>query len=132
MTASAPVVVLIADDDPADPMLAVAFQQAMNYHTTLTALQYRPSADDSVLATRERWLFERLAFYQRQYPDLHASGESVDAPAQVTSQSRSAVVTIVGRRWLARHRRWQQQSLGGAGRLAVVSPPIHKGQTNDD
>lgn len=122
MTSIAPVVVLIADDDPADPMLSLAFQQANNHHTAVTALQYRPDADGRGLATRERWLFDRLAFYQRQYPDLYAVAESIDRPAQVTARSQSALVTIVGQRWLARHRRWQrQQSANRTSPLAIVS-----------
>jgi hypothetical protein len=122
MTSSAAsVVVVIAEDDPAEPMLSLAFAQARDRGAAVNALQCWSGTPDRALADRERWLFNRLAFYQEQYPDLYATAEPIGDPAQLASRSRSAVVTIVGQRWLSRHRQWQRQRQQGGRRTAALT-----------
>jgi hypothetical protein len=124
MTASsAAVIALIADDDPADPILAVAFQQARDHGAPVYALQYWPTVSDGALAQRERSLFERLAFYQQRYPDLYTTAETVDDTTQVTARTRSACLTVIGQAWLRHHRGWHREQAGSD--LTVVAQRAH-------
>jgi len=122
-SASAPVLVLIADDDPVDPLLSVAFREANHCSAGVNALRYWPGSPTRALADRERWLFERLASYQEQYPDLYTTTEPVSDPSQITSKSKSARLTIVGERWLGRHHVWHREQLASqVGAFTVVAP----------
>jgi hypothetical protein len=122
-SSSAPVIALIADDDPADPILAVAFQQARDHRAPVNALQYWPALSDSALAQRERALFERLAVYQQQYPDLYTTAETVEDTTQVTARARSACLTVIGQAWLRHHRGWHREQAGSD--LTVVAQHAH-------
>jgi hypothetical protein len=126
MTApSAPVLAVIADDDPADPILSVAFQQAHDHGAPVAALQFFPAADDRSIASRERWLFERLAVFQEQYPDLYTTGETVHDTSQVTIRAHSACLTVIGQAWLAHHRRWERAQHETGSELAVAAQHPH-------
>jgi hypothetical protein len=124
-----PVLVVLTDDEPPDPLLSFAFEQADDQQAELAALRYwRPEAthdDLSTMADVERQLFDKVASYQASYPDLHATAEVIDSLLLLASRSRSAGVLVVSQTWYSRqHKRpGTEGDLVSRGSIAVISRP---------
>lgn len=103
-SAAAPIVVCIRSDEPAGDLLAYGFEEARRHRVNLRALLQwhrwpRHAGTEDNAHDAEAWLFDTLAWWRREFPDVSASGAATTTrPEHLRSEATQAQLLVVSRR----------------------------------